>query len=80
MDVGVGPVARAGALDDDVDQALGAADVQVLARVGSVQQGLQIEAARRLIVGVQRQRVAGQGLQFRQERQLVDVLAQKMAA
>lgn len=66
---------RARFLDDGVDQALGTADVQMLAWTGGVQQRLQIEAAGGIIVGVQHQRVAGQRLQFRQEGQLVAAAA-----
>ena len=71
MHVGVGPVAGLGAGDDGVDQPLGAADVQVLARRGGVQQRLQVEAAGGIVVAVQRQAVAGQRLQLGHEGQLV---------
>ncbi|MNQ54296.1 hypothetical protein D3C85_683610 [compost metagenome] len=71
MDVGIGPMARAGALDDGVDQALGAAYIQVLARRRGGQQRLEVEAAGRVVVGVQRQGAVRQGLQLGQEGKLV---------
>ncbi|MNI70168.1 hypothetical protein D3C73_1259630 [compost metagenome] len=77
-------MARLGAGDDGVDQALGAAHVQVLAGVGGGQQRLQVEAAGRVVVRVHGQAAACQRFQFGQEGQLIlaaaTVVQMKVAA
>ncbi|MCY1506448.1 hypothetical protein D9M68_406990 [compost metagenome] len=64
-------MAGPGLVDDRVDQALGAAHVQVLARRRRVQQRQQVEAAGSIVVGVRAEIAARQGFEFGQEGQLV---------
>ncbi|MNV33849.1 hypothetical protein D3C71_1252370 [compost metagenome] len=84
VDVGIRPMAGLGAGDDGVDQALGAAHVQVLAGVGGGQQRLQVEAAGRVVIRVHGQAAARQRFELGQEGQLIfaaaTVVQMKVAA